>query len=220
MENCNTGIVISTTEEPCSGNYVSTNCTAIPNNITYLNLSAGDSQTKVNAALVTALTYKDEQIAQLPVFDGSETKIIAGANVNVTGLGTTVSPFIVTAVPPPSDHKIFLVHVVDNNVNPPVFTIIKNDLSSDITIQRYSWARYGILSTSAPFTSKAFIRCTANVNGIMLTGSVYSTNEVDIYGTGITPLKLNKTTNVWEVQTAFAPVDPVINMLLEIKVYN
>lgn len=133
MENCNTGIVIPTTEEPCSGNYISTNCTAIPNNITYLNLSAGDSQSKVNAAIVTALTFKDEQIAQIPVVDGSETKIIAGANVNVTGLGTTVSPYIVTALHK-SVPKVYSARINLNSMGGASITavVIKNDFQGII----------------------------------------------------------------------------------------
>ena len=95
MEECTTGITITQTAEECSGNYVSTNCVSTPNAITYLDLSAGASQTSINAALTSALMRKDEQIVAIPVPDGSETKVVAGVNVTVTGTGTNLSPYVV-----------------------------------------------------------------------------------------------------------------------------
>jgi len=98
MENCNNGINIpQTTVEPCGGTHTSTDCIKTPNSITYLDLPAGASQGQINAAVVTALTFKDEQIAERPVPDGTETKIISGTNTTITGSGTTATPYIVTA---------------------------------------------------------------------------------------------------------------------------
>lgn len=86
MENCNTGISIITTEEICAGKYTSTDCTSIPNNITYLDVSAGDSQTEVNAALVTALMYKDEQLGSLTI--STETQMALDLKANLAGTQT------------------------------------------------------------------------------------------------------------------------------------
>lgn len=98
MEECNTGITIVKTIEECDGNYTSTNCIATPNAITYLDLSAGASQTQINANIVSALMRKDEQISEIPIANGSETKIIAGTNVTVTGTGTNTTPYVISAI--------------------------------------------------------------------------------------------------------------------------
>ena len=58
--------------------------TSVSNSIT-----AGALTTTVNGIAATAVT--------LPVADGSETKVNAGANVTVTGAGTTASPYVVNA---------------------------------------------------------------------------------------------------------------------------
>lgn len=97
MEECNTGVTIVKTSEECDGNYTSTNCIATPNAITYLDLSSGASQTSINAALVSALMRKDEQISEIPIANGSETKIIAGEGITVTGTGTNVSNYIISS---------------------------------------------------------------------------------------------------------------------------
>lgn len=98
MEECKTGITITQTAEECSGSYTSTNCISTPNAITYLDLSAGASQTQINANLVSALMRKDEQIGEIPIANGSETKIVAGANVTVVGTGTNLSNYVISAV--------------------------------------------------------------------------------------------------------------------------
>jgi hypothetical protein len=98
MEECNTGITIIQTAEECQNNYVSTNCVATPNAITYLDLSAGASQTQINANIVSALMRKDEQISEIPIANGSETKIVAGTNVTVTGTGTNLSNYVISAI--------------------------------------------------------------------------------------------------------------------------
>jgi hypothetical protein len=97
MEECNTGITITKTAEECDGNYISTNCISSPNAITYLDLSAGASQTQVNAAITSALMRKDEQISEIPIANGSETKIIAGEGITITGTGTNTNNYIISS---------------------------------------------------------------------------------------------------------------------------
>jgi hypothetical protein len=97
MEECNTGITITKTTEECDGNYISTNCISSPNAITYLDLSAGASQTQVNAAITSALMRKDEQISEIQIANGSETKIVAGANITVTGTGTNTNNYVISS---------------------------------------------------------------------------------------------------------------------------
>lgn len=56
---------ITTTEEPCEGNYLSTDCVATPTPITTLNLAAGATQTEINAALLAILLIKGQDILKL-----------------------------------------------------------------------------------------------------------------------------------------------------------
>ncbi len=63
---CQTGTSVPTlTQETCNGEYKSTQCIIHPTAISYLNLPINSSQQAINNALILALQYKDEQIAQL-----------------------------------------------------------------------------------------------------------------------------------------------------------
>jgi len=63
---CQTGTSVpSLAEEVCNGEYKSTQCIIHPTAISYLNLPVNSSQQAINNALILALQYKDEQIAQL-----------------------------------------------------------------------------------------------------------------------------------------------------------
>ena len=63
--NCPTEIEIPNLTEPCGGNYISTDCLNIPQANPVLDLPANSKQTEVNAALTTALIYKEQQIVAL-----------------------------------------------------------------------------------------------------------------------------------------------------------
>ena len=63
--NCPTEIEIPNLVEPCKGEYISTNCLNIPEENVTLDLRANASQTQVNAALTSALVYKEQQIVAL-----------------------------------------------------------------------------------------------------------------------------------------------------------
>lgn len=63
---CQTGTSVpSLSQESCNGVYTSTQCIINPTAISYLNLPINSSQQTINNALILALQYKDEQIAQL-----------------------------------------------------------------------------------------------------------------------------------------------------------
>jgi hypothetical protein len=105
--NCNTGISIPTLlpTEPCGGNYISTNCVASPNANSELDLPIGATQTQTNAAITAALLHKEEQIqsiitdiSNIPQTDGSETKLTAGDNIDITGAGTDDTPYIINSI--------------------------------------------------------------------------------------------------------------------------
>jgi hypothetical protein len=67
MTNCYSGISVipQQIEEPCGGTYISTSCIQSPEANITLDLSAGASQAQTNAALTTALVYKEQQIQDL-----------------------------------------------------------------------------------------------------------------------------------------------------------
>jgi len=66
MTNCYSGIeAIQTITEECGGNYISTTCVQSPNANITLDLPSGATQTETNAALTTALIYKEQQIQDL-----------------------------------------------------------------------------------------------------------------------------------------------------------
>lgn len=140
MKECKTGITITQTVEECSGNYTSTNCISTPNAITYLDLSAGASQTQINANLVSALMRKDEQISEIPIANGSETKIVAGTNVTVTGTGTNLSNYVISATGNysqkiiPQTQGIYNIIIEDNNKG-LVFENLSDEDGLEITIQ-------------------------------------------------------------------------------------
>ena len=93
IKNCYTGTAIEQEEEGCGNNYISTNCVQTPNTISYLNISAGSTQTEINAAITSSLIFKDQQISEI-----SSTKIEAGENVEITGIGTEEQPYIINAL--------------------------------------------------------------------------------------------------------------------------
>ena len=63
---CQTGTSVPIlTQESCKGEYTSTQCIINQTAIIYLNLPINSSQQAINNALILALQYKDEQIAQL-----------------------------------------------------------------------------------------------------------------------------------------------------------
>lgn len=96
METCYSGIAIPTPEsEPCNGDYKSTDCVLSPDALTYLGLPANTSQSDINAAVQASLIAKEQLISEIPISDGTETKIIAGPNVIITGTGTIPDPYIV-----------------------------------------------------------------------------------------------------------------------------
>lgn len=66
MENCYQGISIPEQQtEACGGDYKSTKCVLTERDLTSLEISAGDSQEKINASLETALLQKETQIQSL-----------------------------------------------------------------------------------------------------------------------------------------------------------
>lgn len=137
METCYNGIAIPPrVVEACGGDYKSTDCVLSPDALIYLGLPINASQSEINAAVQASLMAKEELIGEIPVADGSETKLIAGNNVLVTGTGTTLDPYIVEAVvPAPVDSRPYKVYSgVVNQVgtNAPVIEVLENTLGDQI----------------------------------------------------------------------------------------
>ncbi|HSE99904.1 MAG TPA: hypothetical protein VLA48_03325 [Nitrososphaeraceae archaeon] len=98
-KNCTKGTSIAQIPDECNGgNFLSTNCVQTPNSLVYLDLPAGSNQTQINAAIIASLTYKDQEISEIPIYDGSETKVEAGENTSITGIGSELDPYIVNSI--------------------------------------------------------------------------------------------------------------------------
>lgn len=94
-KNCKKGVTIVQIPDECNGGeFVNTNCVQTPNAISYLDLSAGSNQTQINAALVSSLIYKDQQISDLEV---GGTSIQAGENITIEGDGSEENPYIISS---------------------------------------------------------------------------------------------------------------------------
>lgn len=66
MENCYQGTnVPDPIEEPCGGDYKSTDCIQIPNAFIELDVAEGSTQTVVNVAIENALVQKESQIQSI-----------------------------------------------------------------------------------------------------------------------------------------------------------
>ena len=98
-KNCIKGTTIIQIPDECNGgNFLSTSCIQTPNSLTYLDLPAGSNQTQINAAIISSLTYKDQEISEIPIYDGSETKVESGDNISITGIGTEEEPYIINSI--------------------------------------------------------------------------------------------------------------------------
>jgi len=86
MDNCYQGTnVPDPIAAPCGGEYISTDCVAVPNAIPALDISAGATQTQVNSAITNALLAKEEQIEALSEVATSGTfnpNLLNGVNVS------------------------------------------------------------------------------------------------------------------------------------------
>ena len=71
--------------DPCGGNPISTNCVQSPTANPYLSLPSGATQTQINAALSSALIYKDSQIATISNQPPLQLKTVGGIGLVGTG---------------------------------------------------------------------------------------------------------------------------------------
>lgn len=94
-KNCAKGVTIVQIPDECNGgNFLSTSCVQTPNAISYLDLPAGSNQTQINAALVSSLIYKDQEIDNI---EAGQTAIIAGDNIILEGDGSGATPYIISS---------------------------------------------------------------------------------------------------------------------------
>lgn len=100
---CNNGISIPILEtDLCQGSRTSAGCVYDSSIYSELGLSQDSTQQEINQAQYLAfLNLKattDNIDATVSGLDGSETKIEAGDNVEITGSGTTVNPYIINSL--------------------------------------------------------------------------------------------------------------------------
>ncbi|CAD0004476.1 hypothetical protein [Flavobacterium chungangense] len=65
----------------------------------------------------------------------SQTNIIAGANISITGTGTTPDPYIINYMPP---YRVYRALLTQNGTNAPTAIVLENTLGGDVV-----WSRDG-----------------------------------------------------------------------------
>lgn len=222
METCYKGVAISTkVVEACGGDYKSADCILTPNALTYLSLPVNSSQSEINAAVQASLMAKDELIGEIPVPDGSETKIIAGDNVTVTGTGTPLDPYVVEAViPTPADsrpYKVYTALMTQSGTDAPVPIILENTLGDIVWTYDAAGTYTGTLLGAFTDSKTVFLLGNENTfNPMNLTIATLGYGDVDtIYLANQRYTKDPATNNLVQ-----AGVDSMIKQSIEIRVYN
>lgn len=212
MENCYNGISIPTpVTEPCNGEYKSTDCILAPNALTYLGLPASSSQSEINAAIQASLMTKDELILEI---DGSETKVIAGPNVIVTGTGTVLDPYIVEAIVPIIT-PVYRTLLTQNGLSSPVSNVLENTVGDNLLFSRTSEGIYLVQQE--------------NITNPLLTNVVLKQSNVayvkiDFEGSPVFCFYINKINDYsfsLTVEMNDTPSDSLLdNMYMEFEIYN
>ncbi len=144
MKKCYQGISnpSPTETEKCGGCYISTDCTQSPEANPVFDLPEGYTQTQMNAAVTSALVYKQQQIEDLEAID-NKTYIEAGDNIEITGEGTENNPFVITALNT-RPYKILTGLISQNSTDAPTLIIYENNTGYTITTEYFSTGIYFI----------------------------------------------------------------------------
>lgn len=212
METCYNGVAIPPKAvEACGGDYKSTDCILTPNALTYLSLPVNSSQSEINAAIQSSLMAKDELILEI---DGSETKVIAGPNVVVTGTGTVLDPYVVEAIVP-TITPVYRALLTQNGLSSPVSNVLENTVGDNLLFSRISEGIYLVQQE--------------NITNPLLTNVVLKQSNVayvktDFEGSPVFCFYINKINDYsfsLTVEMNDIPSDNLLgNMYMEFEIYN
>lgn len=214
MQNCNNGINIPTLEtDPCNGERVSAGCVIDSSLYSELSLSANSTQQQINQAqYLASLNTKsvtDNLQTQIDILedstpDGSETKVTAGTNVSVTGVGTIASPYVVNSVDS-RPYKVYTALITQQNTSAPTVIVLENTIGS-ISLVYNSVGYYSLSSVGLFTTDKTVGFITLSQGNTVLTLKPFTTNLITVLsfsGNGTTFIN-----------------DAITNSSIEIRVYN
>jgi hypothetical protein len=245
--NCPTSniVEIPLVVDECNGEIKSTNCVVHPTELAFLDLPAFSKQTDINNALSvsaqSALARVDEMEALLEdvvVPDGSETKVVAGNNIDISGIGTESDPYIVS-----TNMTTIGSYIVENKG----YTFIGNSLT---IASDWEWKINNVDSTNtAPIVINVPLASVGNsrIDLIVLTyaGLIYRVPGIQTTGTATAPVAPEDTivalftysdstttdvvvpTPIYPIsqqirsgETTYAPSEDTIYQALYIKAYD
>lgn len=184
---CNNGISIPTLEtDPCNGERIGAGCVVDSGIYSELSLSANATQQEINQAMYLAyLNLKattDNIDATVSGLDGSETKIEAGDNVEITGSGTTVNPYIINSpVIDSRPYKVYTALLTQTGTNAPVATVLEDTLGGTVVFSYDAVGSYTATLTGAFVLNKTWVSITSAASAdVTVTAGRSSDNTVNI----------------------------------------
>lgn len=187
---CNNGISIPTLEtDPCNGERIGAGCVVDSGIYSELSLSANATQQEINQAMYLAyLNLKattDNIDATVSGLDGLETKIEAGDNVEITGTGTIVNPYIVssTATVNPLPYKIYAAIINQSGTSAPTATILENTIGDIVWTYTAQGSYQGTLSNAFVLNKTSVMVASTTINGVNTTGNRNTSSTVNLYST-------------------------------------
>lgn len=186
---CNNYVTPIFEEDLCQGEVKSAACVKDSTAYPELSLPSNSSQQQINQAqYLAALNIKAtiENIdATVSGLDGSETKIEAGDNVEITGTGTTVNPYIVssTATVNPLPYKIYAAIINQSGTSAPTATILENTIGDIVWTYTAQGSYQGTLSNAFVLNKTSVMVASTTINGVNTTGNRNTSSTVNLYST-------------------------------------
>ena len=183
---CNNYVVPTFESDECNGEVKSATCVKDSTAYPELSLPSNSSQREINQAqYLAALNIKAtiENIdATVSGLDGSETKIEAGDNVEITGSGTTVNPYIINSpVIDSRPYKVYTALLSQILTNAPVATILENTLEGTVIFSYSEVGSYVATLTGAFIFGKTWCSITSSASAnVTLNAGRTSDNTVNI----------------------------------------
>lgn len=186
---CNNYVTPIFEEDLCQGEVKSAACVKDSTAYPELSLPSNSSQQQINQAqYLAALNIKAtiENIdATVSGLDGLETKIEAGDNVEITGTGTTVNPYIVssTATVNPLPYKIYAAIINQSGTSAPTATILENTIGDIVWTYTAQGSYQGTLSNAFVLNKTSVMVASTTINGVNTTGNRNTSSTVNLYST-------------------------------------
>ncbi len=186
---CNNYVTPIFEEDLCQGEVKSAACVKDSTAYPELSLPSNSSQQQINQAQYLAALNIKATIENIDVkvsgLDGSETKIEAGDNIEITGTGTTVNPYIVssTATVNPLPYKIYAAIINQSGTSAPTATILENTIGDIVWTYTAQGSYQGTLSNAFVLNKTSVMVASTTINGVNTTGNRNTSSTVNLYST-------------------------------------